>query len=309
MILSMTGYGMGTAEGDSLTIAVEIRTVNHRFLDMHVRVPREYQFLESEAASLLRGAITRGRVDAGVTVTNPAADAVQINYDMAHRYMAAANKLNVEYARLFGDGEPGNTSAPDMARILSLPGVLRNDNESAMERAGESAEKIVKLMKKSLQTALESVLDMRRREGEALKNDMLANLAAIEKNTSEIKKFSQNAPAEHFEKLRAKLDRLLSQSSPQGVLDPQRLAAEAAILADKCDISEELARMKSHIWQYRTLVDADEKTGKKLDFLLQEMHREANTILSKSDILEITHRGISIKTDIEKLREQVQNVE
>jgi uncharacterized protein (TIGR00255 family) len=109
--------------------------------------------------------------------------------------------------------------------------------------------------------------------------------------------------------LRIRLDRLLLQSAAQGTIDQQRLAGEAAILADKCDISEELTRMSSHIEQYRALIDASEKNGKKLDFLLQEMQREANTILSKSDILEITHRGISIKTDIEKLREQVQNVE
>jgi len=307
MILSMTGYGTGTAKDDSLAVAVEIRTVNHRFLDMHIRVPREYQFLENEAASFLRGALTRGRVDVGVTVTNPAADAFQIDYDLAHRYMAAVDILNTEYASLYG--EPGKAPAPDMTRLLGLPGVLRNKDEAALERAGEAAEKIVKLLRESLQIALESVLAMRRREGEALKNDMLANLAAIENNTDEIRKSSQNAPEEYFEKLRVKLDRLLLQGGTQGALDPQRLAGEAAILADKCDISEELARMTSHIEQYRALVSADEKTGKKLDFLLQEMQREANTILSKSDILEITHRGISIKTDIEKLREQVQNVE
>jgi len=307
MILSMTGYGTGTAKDDSLAVAVEIRTVNHRFLDLHIRVPREYQFLENEAASLLRGAISRGRVDVSVMVTNPAADAFQINYDLAHAYLAAVNKLNEEYNSICGNAE--RTTVPDMARLLGLPGVLRNSDEAAMERAGDTAEKIVKLMKESLQTALESVLVMRRREGAALRNDMLQNLATIENTAGEIRRFSQNAPVEHFEKLRARLDRLLTQSGAQGAIDPQRLAGEAAILADKCDISEELARMASHIEQYRSLVDANEKTGKKLDFLLQEMQREANTILSKSDTLEITHRGISIKTDIEKLREQVQNVE
>jgi len=307
MILSMTGYGTGTAKDGSLTIAVEIRTVNHRFLDLHIRVPREYQFLENEATSILRGAISRGRVDAGVTVTNPAADAFQIDYELAKRYMAAANDLGMEYASLYG--ESGKAPVPDMARLLGLPGVLRNNDEAALEKAGENAEKIVKLMKESLQAALESVLAMRRMEGDALRSDMLANLAAIENSTGEIRKFSQNAPAEYFEKLRARLDRLISQSGAQGALDPQRLAGEAAIIADKYDISEELARMASHIEQYRALADASEKTGKKLDFLLQEMQREANTILSKSDMLEITHRGISIKTDIEKLREQVQNVE
>jgi len=308
MILSMTGYGTGTAKDDSLTVTVEIRTVNHRFLDLHIRVPREYQFLENEAAAIVRDAISRGRVDVNVTATNPAADAFQIDYALAHRYLAAVDGLNREYAASHGEHEP-KSNVPDIVSILSLPGVLRGDSEAILDRAGETAEKIVKLMKESLQTAIESVLAMRWREGDALKNDMLKNLAAIEANTNEIKKFSQNAPAEYFEKLSARLERLLSQNGHQGTLDPQRLAGEAAVLADKYDISEELARMTSHIVQYRALVDASEKTGKKLDFLLQEMHREANTILSKSDVLEITHCGISIKTDIEKLREQVQNVE
>jgi len=308
MILSMTGYGTGAAKDDSLAITAEIRTVNHRFLDLHIRVPREYQFLENEAAALVRDTISRGRVDVNVTVTNPAADAFQIDYALAHRYLAAVEDLNREYVASYG--EQGHTPrVPDMISLLALPGVLRNNNETVFDRAGEDAEKIVKLMKESLHTAIESVLAMRWREGGALKNDMLQNLAAIEINTNEIKKISQNAPTEYFEKLSTRLEKLLSQSGRQGTLDPQRLAGEVAVLADKYDISEELARMTSHIGQYRALVDASEKAGKKLDFLLQEMHREANTILSKSDTLEITHCGISIKTDIEKLREQVQNVE
>jgi len=310
MILSMTGYGTGTAKDGFLVAAVEIRTVNHRFLDLHIRVPREYQFLENEAAALLRGAINRGRVDICITVTNPATHSFQIDYETVRRYMAATDKLYSEFAALY-DGYDGSKkiSVPDMLRLLNLPGVLRNNEESYLEKTEETSEKIAKLMKESMQTALESVLAMRLREGEALRNDMLQNLAAVEKNTAEIRRISQNAPAEYFEKMRARLDRLLSQSVSQSWPDPQRLAMEAALIADKYDISEELTRMASHTRQYRALSDAEEKTGKKLDFLLQEMHREANTILSKSDNLEITHLGISIKTDIEKLREQVQNVE
>ena len=307
MILSMTGYGTGTAKDDSMAVAVEIRTVNHRFLDLHIRVPREYQFIENEAVSIIRSAVSRGRVDVGVTATSAEAGEVQINYDLACGYLAAVNKLNEEYASL--SGTSGKTAVPDMVRLLCLPGVLRGNDEAALEKAGGAAENILKLMKESLQAALKSVLDMRQREGAALREDMLQNLAAIETNMGEIRKFSRNAPEEHFEKLRLRLDRLLAHSGHPGALDPQRLAGEAAVLADKCDISEEIARMTSHIEQYRALTDAGEKAGKKLDFLLQEMQREANTILSKSDNLEITHRGISIKTDIEKLREQVQNIE
>jgi uncharacterized protein (TIGR00255 family) len=146
---------------------------------------------------------------------------------------------------------------------------------------------------------------MRTQEGESLLADMRQNLAVIEENANQICELSANAAGDHLRKLRERLEQLL----PQAGFDPQRLAQEAALIADKCDISEEIARLKSHIEQYRFLMDAKEKAGKKLDFLLQELQREANTILSKSGSLEVSRLAIAIKTDIEKLREQVQNVE
>jgi len=153
--------------------------------------------------------------------------------------------------------------------------------------------------------ALEGVVEMRLREGHALQADMLQNLAGIEENTRSIQKLSANSAAEHLEKLNDRLAQLI----PQSGMDPQRLAQEAALLADRCDISEEVARLQSHVGQYRALMDGKEKVGKKLDFLLQELQREANTILSKSGNIEVTRHAIAIKTDVEKLREQVQNVE
>jgi uncharacterized protein (TIGR00255 family) len=187
-----------------------------------------------------------------------------------------------------------------MRVLLTLPGVLQtNDLVSA------DAAVLPELVKQSMQDALEGVVKMRRQEGAALRADMLQNLAAIATSAEEIHELSKNSSAEYLQKLQDRLAQLL----PQGGIDPQRLAQEAALIADKCDIAEEVARMRSHIEQYHTLIEAKEKTGKKLDFLLQEMQREANTILSKSGNLEVTHRGISIKTDVEKLREQVQNVE
>jgi uncharacterized protein (TIGR00255 family) len=291
MILSMTGYGTGSARKDSITVSIEIKTVNHRFLDLHVRVPREHQFLEGEVSPLVRKLLDRGRVDVNVTVQNSQSGAFQIDFTLVRNYLNAVEKLRAEFDL---------QDSLDMRAILSLPGVLQS-NETVPADAGLLSE----LVKQSVQEALDGVLKMRQQEGAALRADMLQNLASIEKSASQIHDRSKDSTAEYMQKLQDRLTQLL----PQGGIDPQRLAQEAAMIADKCDIAEEVARLRSHLEQYHSLIEAEEKTGKKLDFLLQEMQREANTILSKSGNLEITHHGISIKTDVEKLREQVQNVE
>jgi uncharacterized protein (TIGR00255 family) len=291
MILSMTGYGTGSAQRDDTIVSVEIKTVNHRFLDLHVRLSREYQSLESEIQQLLRGKLDRGRVDVSVTVQNSSGSAFQINSALIRNYLDAAEKIR---------GDFNLEGTLDMRAVLTLPGVLQNQEDASVDAAILS-----ELVKQSMQEALAGVLKMRQQEGEALRADMMQNLASIEQSTDHIHALSGNSAAEHLELLRERLAQLL----PQGGIDPQRLAQEAALIADKCDIGEEITRMRSHIEQYRKLLEAQEKPGKKLDFLLQEMQREANTILSKSGNLEITQHGISIKTDVEKLREQVQNVE
>jgi uncharacterized protein (TIGR00255 family) len=291
MILSMTGYGTGSAQKDGISVSAEIRTVNHRFLDLHVRVPREYLFLENEIQQLIRGTLDRGRIDVNTAIQSTAAAAFLINTNLVKGYMEAAGKLKEEF--YFQD-------SLDLKTLLSLPGVLQNN-----DAVPASSEVISELTKASVQAALEGVLRMRRQEGAALRTDMLQNLSRIEESAGRIQELSLNASAEYLQKLRDRITQLL----PQAGIDPQRLAQEAALIADKCDISEEVARLGSHIQQYHALMDSVEKAGKKLDFLLQELQREANTILSKSGNLDISHYAIAIKTDIEKLREQVQNVE
>ncbi len=291
MILSMTGYGTGSAQKDDLTVSVEIRTVNHRFLDLHVRLSREYLFLEAEIQQLVRSALDRGRVEVNATIQNLSAAAFLVNTNLARGYLETAGKLKQEF---------NLPDTLDLKSILSLPGILQT-RDMVTENSGTISE----LVNRSMTAALEGVLEMRRREGEALRTDMLRNLAGVEESARQIQEFSVNEAAELLQKLRDRLVQLL----PQVGIDPQRLAQEAALLADKCDISEEVARLKSHIAQYRALMDGKEKAGKKLDFLLQELQREANTILSKSANLEVARNAIAIKADIEKLREQVQNVE
>ncbi len=292
MILSMTGYGTGSAQKDNTVVSVEIKTVNHRFLDFHARIAREYQYLEGEIQQIIRNSLDRGRVDVNITIQNANASAFEINAALLKGYIEAAGKLKEDYH--FQDSLYLRT-------ILNLP-VIIQVREAAQAEASSALSDMVA---GGVREALEGVLRMRRQEGEALRIDMQKNLALIEDNAGRIERLSVKLAPEHLQKLRERLSQLLSQTE----MDPNRLAQEAALIADRSDISEEIARLKSHIDQYRFLMDADEKAGKKLDFLLQELQREANTILSKSGDLEISRCAIAIKADIEKLREQVQNVE
>ncbi|MBN2241978.1 MAG: YicC family protein [Acidobacteria bacterium] len=293
MILSMTGYGAASAQKDDIAVSVEIRTVNHRFLDLHVRVPREYLVLEGEIQRAVRKVLDRGRVEISLSIQNTGPTEFLVNEGLVRGFLEAGQKLKENY-KIQGD--------LDIKAILSLPGILQN-----RDLLSEAPGIVSELTFACIEKALESVLHMRRHEGDSLRTVMLGHLGVIEQDAARIRELSAASAAETLQKLQARLEQLLPPAG--GGVDPQRLAQEAALLADKADISEEIARLKSHIAQYRSLVDAEEKTGKKLDFLLQELHRETNTILSKSGSLEIANHAIAIKTEIEKLREQVQNVE
>jgi uncharacterized protein (TIGR00255 family) len=292
MILSMTGYGTGSAQKSDITVTAEIRTVNHRFLDLHIRIPREYLFLENDVQQMVRKALDRGRVEANIAIQNIGSAPFLINSALAKGYLEAANALKHEFD--FQDSLELNS-------LLSLPGIIQSRDMLQTDAAGVLPE----LLTKSVLSALEGVLQMRRHEGEALRVDMLRNLSSVREKAGLIHNMSLNSAAEIMTKLRERISQLL----PQGEMDPQRLAQEVALLADRADISEEIARLESHADQYHALMDSAEKAGKKLDFLLQELQREANTILSKSGNLEVSRHAIAIKADIEKLREQVQNVE
>jgi uncharacterized protein (TIGR00255 family) len=292
MILSMTGYGTGSAQKNDISVSAEIRTVNHRFLDLHVRIPREYLFLEGDVQQMVRKKLERGRVEVNIAIQNTGAAAFLINSNLAKGYLDAAEVLRHEFD--FRD-------SLDLKTLLSLPGIIQSRDMLQTDAAGVLPE----LLTQSVSDALDGVMQMRRNEGEALRADMLRNLTGVQEKAGLIHKMSLNSAAEIQAKLRERIAQLL----PQGEMDPQRMAQEVALLADRADISEEIARLESHIDQYHALMESAEKAGKKLDFLLQELQREANTILSKSGNLEVSRHAIGIKADIEKLREQVQNVE
>jgi len=292
MIASMTGYGVGISQKDETVVTVEVRSVNHRFLDLHVRLTREFSSLETEIQQLVRNYFARGRVDVNVSIQGGSPVEAMVNASAVKGYLESAAKLKDEF-RL--------EDSLDLKTLMTLPGVLQSRDSLAAAAAGGE---IPGMVRESVRNALESVVAMRRQEGEALESDMLRHLDSIRRHAREIGGLSPASVVEYRRKLEERLAQLL-----QVELDPQRLAQEVALMADKCDISEEIARLESHLDQYASLMQTGTEVGKKLDFLLQEMQREANTILSKAANLEITRHGIAVRADIEKLREQIQNVE
>lgn len=294
MIQSMTGYGTGSAQREGLSVTVEARTVNHRFLDMHVRVPREHAYLENEVQQIVRGALGRGRVDLTVTVRQEAPPDFVLNPAAVRAYLDAAAKIRDEFK--FAD-------SLDLKTLFGLPGVLIN-RENGEARTG-SEQDVLGAVLESVRQAMDALVRMRAQEGQALRDDMTRHLQAMREKAGEIKTHAPAAVKEYGRKLQERLAQLL----PQNGVDPQRVAQEVALMADRSDISEEIARMDSHLEQYAEIMRSGAQAGKKLDFLLQEMQREVNTILSKASHLEITRLGIALKSDIEKLREQAQNVE
>jgi uncharacterized protein (TIGR00255 family) len=239
--------------------------------------------------------VGRGRVDVNISIQDANPNIFQLNTDSARSYMEAAGRLRDEFHL---------QDSLDLRTLITLPGVLENRDSTYLQLQSDNST-VSEALGQGVRQALEGVRQMREREGRALQDDMKRFLDSISEKAKWIHGLAPMTIVEH----RKKLEERLAQVLPQNGVDPQRLAQEVAFLADKCDISEEIARLESHVEQYISLMDTGKEVGKKLDFLLQEMQREVNTILSKSPNLEITRHGIAIKADIEKLREQVQNVE
>lgn len=298
--LSMTGYAQARAEYDGWMLRVSVRSVNHRYLDVRLRLPEGLEVFEPRIRRTLRDRIRRGHVDVNVYVEPTSAAAVQVNRALAQAYLQAAEELRRQI---------GTRSELDVLSVLRLPGVIANSvpNGSLSE---EEQEKLGARMTGCLEEALEKLDEMRRSEGRHLAEEMRARLAEINGRTEKIERFAEEIRPAHTRRLEARLKELLGGAG----LDPARLAQEAAILAERGDITEELTRLRSHVAQFGRLLDGAGELGKKLDFLLQEMQREANTMLSKTpgvetEGLRITDLALEIKGEIEKLREQVQNVE
>lgn len=289
---SMTGYGKGAASSAGLTVTAEIKTVNHKFFDWNMKMPKGFLFVEDDAKKTVAGAVSRGHVDLYLTVEKQTAEAGEYRTD------AALARMYVDSARQLSEtlGVPFDITASSL---------MKNPDIVTLSETEIDDETVRKVTLEAVSEAVSALVSMREREGAALAADLSEKLASIEASLEEVKKEAPRAVAEYRRKLRARIDEALGQLP----LDEARLATEVALFADKCAIDEEISRLGAHIAAMRALIASQGQVGRKLDFLVQEMNRETNTIGSKANDLAITERVLAMKNDIEKIREQAQNAE
>ena len=292
MVKSMTGYGRAEDTLNGCTITVELRSVNNRYLDCNVRMPRLYLFAEETIKSRVQNTISRGKVDVFVTLDSTGGEQVQVsvNQPLADGYYAALTQLAERY---------GLSKDISVSLLSRFPDVL------LAEKAEEDVEQRAQDICAVLDRALADFDQMRTREGARLEADVLSRAARIEELVGLVEERSPQTVAEYRAKLEARMNEVLSNTK----LDPARILTEAAIFADKVAVDEETVRLRSHIGQLRHMLEQGGATGRKLDFLIQEFNREANTIGSKCSDIDIARHVVDIKAEIEKIREQVQNIE
>ncbi len=292
MIKSMTGYGSAKGTVEGIEVCVELKSVNNKFLDTSVRLPRSFLFAEETVKSAVMSHITRGKVDVFVTVDSSMADdmVVKVNEPLLKGYIAALEQIAKE------NDLPNDITAMSVSRF---PDVLN------VEKKELDAEAVAAGIRNIAEQALCDFDAMRIREGAKLKEDVLAKLETIEKLVTVIETESPKTVEEYREKLRQKLLEVLGTSG----IDETRIVTEAAIFADKVAVDEETVRLRSHMAQLRTMLDGGSPIGRKIDFLLQEFNREANTTGSKCQNADIAHVVVDLKSEIEKIREQIQNIE
>ncbi len=296
MVRSMTGYGRGIYSDNQRSITVEVKAVNHRYCDITVKMPRKYSFAEEKIKAAAKEVMRRGKIEIGVSIDNfgKSETDVNLNLEVAKRYYDALTRLGQSF-ELSGDGQVPLSLLAGMTDVLTTVPVADDEEEFTRE------------LMAALKEALEGISAMRTVEGEKLALDILKRADIIENTKNLIAERAPKIEREYKEKLKARITELLDGSVE---VPEDRLALEAAIFADKANITEEIVRLGSHIDQLRTFINGDEETvGKKIDFLVQEMNREANTIGSKSNDMDITSWMLELKAEIEKIREQVQNIE
>ena len=292
MIKSMTGYGRAREMLNKRDITVEVRSVNNRYLDCTVKMPRMYTFAEDAIKQCVQQAVSRGKVDVFITVDASAADVakVTVNQELAAQYAAALGVLA---------GVCGVENRVTPEQLARFPDVL------TVTKADEDLESVSADICAVLDQALEAYNSMRAVEGKKLAEDIGSRLTHIENYTSQVEARSPQTVAEYRAKLTARMEEVLQSTT----IDPQRILTEAAIYADKVAVDEETVRLRSHVAQLRGMLESDEPMGRKMDFLIQEVNRESNTIGSKCSDVSIAQVVVGLKAEVEKMREQVQNVE
>lgn len=291
MIKSMTGYGRGNISKNEREYQIEIKSVNHRYLDISVKMPRQLSYLEDTIKKEISSKVKRGKIDVFITFNNNSLEGrtIKINTELAHAYIEELKKL-AEKENILSDIQ--------VTEISKYPDVLNIQNEQDDDKIKEEVIEV-------LNDAIDNFISMRQTEGSKISEDLLKRLDYIQAKVNEISKFSTGLIEEYVVKLETRIKEILKDQE----IDKQRLAQEVVIYADKCSVEEEITRLNSHILQFKNLLSSDETVGKKLDFIVQEMNRETNTIGSKSNNLDITNRVIDLKTEIENIREQIQNIE
>lgn len=290
---SMTGYGKAMVAGDDFSVSVDLKTVNNRFLDIHLRAGAELAALEPAIKKRITSRLTRGRVDVSVSLERTAQMVYELNRPLIAGYVNALKQLQQDF-------EIGGEL--DINVLARIPGALQPARNGIDER-------IITALDAAVDQALDELERMREQEGEALRNELRDRVRKIESVVPTIESAAAGLAEAYRLRLQKRIGELLNRGGQVVEIDPARLAQEVAYLADRSDVSEEMVRLRSHLTQFQEALDAPGETGKMLDFLLQELNREANTTLSKSTDLVIKEAGLAIKAEVEKLREQVQNVE
>ena len=294
-IRSMTGYSqVKTHVNDQLTLALSLKSVNHRFLDLHLRIPSELDTVEMKVRRVLKERLHRGHIEVTLSVERTGGATFAVNRELVGGYLNAFRHAAEEF---------GVSAEPDLNAVLKLPGALN------VAGPGDAADALEQQVTAALEQAIERLNHMREEEGRGAGLELRERMQHLSKATSEVEKLRGKVIKAYHEKVHGRMQELIGAHA-----DPDRILQEAAMLAERSDIQEELVRMKNHIEHFVSFLDGGGEVGKKLDFLLQEMNREANTLLSKTtgvagEALRITELGLAMKSEIEKAREQVQNLE
>jgi len=289
----MTGFGRGAVVENGFAVTVELKTVNNRFLDVSLRLSNELQQLESTIKRLIGNRLSRGRVDVSIQFDRAEEINYEINRPLVTGFLAAMKEMREEFS-LAGE--------PDLNVVARLPNVL-------IPRKDELSDEFIVAVETAVSTALDDLEKMRGNEGDMLATELGSRLEEIEKRLAPIGTEADGVTEEYRQKLTKRIGEMLAKSDSQIEIDQSRLAQEIAYLADRSDISEEISRLRNHIDHFRGIMAEEKEVGKRLDFLTQELNREANTIASKTGNLTIKEHALAIKSEIEKIREQVQNVE
>jgi uncharacterized protein (TIGR00255 family) len=289
----MTGFGRATAAGHNFSITVELKTVNNRFLDVNLRLANEIQALESIIKRLIGNRLSRGRVDVNLQYDHSGPITYELNRPLIEGFLIAMKSMKEEFS-LAGE--------PDLNVIARLPNVVVPSKDDASPEFFAAIENV-------FMDALDDLEKMREKEGGLLANELNSRLIGIEDRLPAIESESAKVADEYLDRLSKRITDMLAKTDSQIDIDQGRMAQEVAYLADRADISEEITRLRTHIEHFRSIMSEDKDVGKRLDFLTQELNREANTITSKTNNMVVKENALAIKSEIEKIREQVQNVE